>query len=125
MSFLNFSTMKNRPLPVIIVSVLFILVGCVGFIYHVREFTDANNNVFELIWILILRILAIVCGVLLLKKINWARWLAIPWLAYHVVIGALNSTSEMITHIIFLILVTVLLFLPISSAYFQKKNKLL
>jgi len=111
--------MKNRPLPVIIVSILFILAGCVGFVYHVREFSEPNNNLYELIWILILRILAIVCGILLLFRINWARWVTIAWLIYHIIISAFNSTSEMIAHIVFLIIVSVLLFLPVSSRYFK------
>jgi hypothetical protein len=115
--------MKNRPLPVIIVSVIFILAGGVGFIYHIKDFYNPGYTSSEIIWVLFLRILAIVCGLLLLFKISWARWLAIAWLAYHVAIGALNSTSEMIAHIVFLIFVSVLLFLPASSKYFQNKKK--
>ena len=115
--------MRKAPIPVIIVSVLFILVGCAGFVYHIKELSDLNNNLYETIWVLFLRILAVVCGLLLLFRINWARWLAITWLMYHVIIGAFNSTSQVITHIVFLIIVSVLLFLPISSAYFQNKTK--
>ena len=114
--------MKNRPLPVIIVSVLFILVGCIGFVYHLKELSGLNE-VNETVWILFLRILAVVCGILLLFKVNWARWLAVAWLAYHVVIGALHSTSEMIVHIAFLVAVSVLLFLPVSSRYFRIKKE--
>lgn len=114
--------MKGRPLPVIIVAVLFILAGVIGFAYHAKELFDVNNQD-ETIWILFLRILAVVCGLLLLFRINWGRWLAIAWLLYHVIISALNSTAEVIAHILFLILVTVLLFLPVSSAYFRHKNK--
>ena len=115
--------MKSRPLPVIIVSILFILAGGVGFAYHVRKLFESNNNLNETIWILFLRILAVVCGLLLLFRIKRARWLAIAWLVYHIIISAFNSTSEMIAHILFLILVSVLLFLPVSSAYFQNKKK--
>jgi hypothetical protein len=110
--------MKNRPVPVIIVAVLFILVGCAGFVYHVKEIFELKNQ-YETIWILFLRLLAIVIGLLLLFRNNIARWLAIAWLAYHVVIGAYNSTSQMIIHIVFLIAVSILLFLPVSSAYFK------
>lgn len=115
--------MKKRPLPVIIVAVVFIVVGCVGFVYHLKELSEPGNNLYESILILALRILAIIIGIMLLFKINWARWLAIAWLLYHVVIGALNSTSEMIVHIVFLIIVSVLLFLPVSSRYFKNKQK--
>src|SRR5258705_11828577 len=107
--------MKNRPLAVIIVSVLFIITGCVGFVYHIKDLFESNARPNELIWILFLRILAVVCGLLLLFRISWARWLAIAWLAYHILISAFNSTSEMIAHVVFLIIVSVLLFLPASS----------
>jgi hypothetical protein len=117
--------MKNCPVPVIIVSFLFILVGCIGLVYHLKEFFELNNNLNETVWILCLRILAVVCGVFLLFRINWARWLAIAWLVYHIVISAFNSTSEMIAHIVILVLVAVLLFLPVSSTYFQKKEKII
>ena len=115
--------MKNRPIAVIIVSVLFILTGCFGIANHIKDFFEPNGKLSELIWVLFVRILAIVCGLLLLFRTNWARWLAITWLVYHILISALNSTSEMIAHIVFLILVSVLLFLPASSIYFQNKNK--
>ena len=104
--------MKKRPVPIIIVSTLFILVGIVGFAFHLKELSD---KLYETIWVLFLEILAVACGILLLFKITWARWLTIAWLLYHVVISAFNSTSEMIAHIVFLVVVSILLFLPISS----------
>jgi hypothetical protein len=115
--------MKKYPLPVIIVAILFILTGCMGFVYHFRDLADVSISVYESAWVLFLRILAIVCGILLLYRIKWARWLAIAWMAYHVVIGAYNSTEQMITHLVFLAIVTILLFLPASSAYFNKPKK--
>ncbi|MDE3181840.1 MAG: hypothetical protein KGM16_00345 [Bacteroidota bacterium] len=114
--------MRNRPLPVVIVAILFIAAGCVGFVYHFIDFFEPNAKVYDLIWIEFVRIVAVVCGFLLLRGINWARWLAIAWLLFHVVISALNSTSEMIAHLIFLIIVIVLLYLPVSSSFFQNKN---
>jgi hypothetical protein len=115
--------MKGRPLPVVMVSLLFILTGCIGFAYHINDFSKPNASSFELIWVLFLRILAVVCGLLLFFRMNWARWLAIAWLAYHVIISAFNSSSEMLAHIVFLVIVTFLLFLPVSSKYFKNKNK--
>ena len=115
--------MKNRPIPVIIVSIMFLLAGTIGFAYHLKELFEIKNNLNETIWILILRILAIVCGLLLLSRINWARWLAIAWMVYHVIISTLHSTSELLVHIAFLILTAVLLYLPVSSAYFKDRQK--
>ena len=93
-----------------------------GSIYHLRDFSNPDIGLFEAVFILFLRVLAIVCGLLLLNKISWARWLAIVWLIYHVVISTFNSMSETVVHIIFLILVSVLLFLPVSTAFFRNKN---
>ncbi|QHT70864.1 hypothetical protein GXP67_31560 [Rhodocytophaga rosea] len=114
--------MKKLPIPILVVSILFILAGSIGFTYHVKEFYQPDVQVSQLLWVLFLRILAIVCGSFLLLRMSQARWLAIAWLVYHVYIGALNSTSQMIAHIIVLVIVTILLFLPISTAFFQKKN---
>lgn len=115
--------MKKRPLPVTIVSFLFILVGCIGFAYHVKELFNPDKNLYETILILVLRILAAVFGLLLWYRINLARWLIILWLIYHIIIGAFNSMSQMLIHVVFLILVSILLFLPASSAFFQKTSK--
>ena len=114
--------MKSRPLPVVVVSILFIIAGVVGFAYHLKDFFEPDAKAYEVLWVQFVRILAIVCGLLLLMSVDWARWLAIAWLSFHVVIGALNSTSQMILHIVLLLLVIVLLYLPKSSAFFVKKN---
>ena len=107
--------MKKPPVPIIIVSALFIIVGVAGFASHAKEL---SYRLYETLWILFVEVLAVTCGILFLFKIGWARWLAIAWLFYHVIISAFNSTSEMIAHIVFLIGVSFLLFLPLSSAYF-------
>ncbi|RTL60405.1 MAG: hypothetical protein EKK37_06100 [Sphingobacteriales bacterium] len=114
--------MKNRPVPVLIVAAIFIIAGCTGIIYHAGDFFDPHYQLPELIWVMLLRIAAIVCGVLLILGINWARWLAIAWLLYHIVISTFHSASEVITHTIFLIIVTVLLYLPVSNIYFKAKK---
>ena len=111
--------MIKPPIPVIIVSTLFILVGIVGFAFHLKELSDKP---YETTWVLFVEILAVTCGTLLLFKITWARWLTIAWLLYHIIISAFNSTSQMIAHIVFLVVVSMLLFLPVSSAYFHSKS---
>lgn len=113
--------MKTRPLAVIIVSILFIVAGFVGFVYHFKEFFEPDARLNDLIWVQFVRITAIVCGFLLLKAIHWARWIAIAWLLYHVIIGAFHSASQMISHIVILMLVVVFLYLPKSSAFFRKE----
>ena len=37
------------------------------------------------------RLLQIVAGVFMLYGRNWARWLLVAWIAFHIVVGALHS----------------------------------
>jgi Trk-type K+ transport system membrane component len=110
--------MKRRPIPVLIVALLFIVAGGVGFVYHAKEYSEKSSMNYEFAAVLLIRALAVVCGILLLKRIKWARWLALAWLAYHIVLSAFHSVSETITHSVLLVIVAALLFIPKSSAYF-------
>ena len=117
--------MKSRPLPVLIVAILFIIAGIIGFSYHISDFFEPGEKLYVTIAVELLRILAFVCGIFLLRAYNTGRWLSIAWILLHVLISAFNSTSEMISHIVLLIVVSILLFLPVSSTYFQNKKQMI
>jgi hypothetical protein len=72
-----------------------------------------------MILISIVRIIAVVGGVFLLLGHNWARWLMLAWLAFHVVVSAFHSLSECIAHVVLLIMVGYALLRPPASKYFQ------
>ena len=116
------ASMKSRPLPVLIVSILFIFAGLIGFSYLITDFFDPGEKLYVTLTVELLRILAFVCGILLLRANNTGRWLSIAWILLHVLISAFNSTSEMISHFVLLIVVSILLFLPVSSTYFRNKK---
>jgi hypothetical protein len=122
---LNLENMKGRPLPILSVAILFIIVGLVGFVNHIKDFFEPGEKLYVTLLIQLLRIIAIVSGILLLRANNSGRWLSIAWIVSHIVIGALNSTFQLIAHIVLLIIVSILLFLPVSSAYFQNKKHIL
>lgn len=105
----------KRPIPVIILGALFIVTGLVGIAYHLSE-RPADPSI---ILITLVRILAIVGGVFLLMGQNWARWLLVAWLAFHVVVSAFHSMSEMAAHAVLLIVVAYFLFTPPAAKYFQ------
>ena len=115
--------MKNKPISVLIVAILLILAGTVGFFYHLQDFSDPDQELYITILVEILRIVAIISGVLLLRRNNLGKWLAIGWVALHVIISGFNSVQEMLMHLVILIIITVLLFLPSSSSYFHQKIK--
>jgi hypothetical protein len=105
----------KRPLPVTILGCLFIVAGLVGFVYHLSE-SPLDRWV---VLISIVRIIAVVGGVFLLMGHNWARWLILAWLAFHVVVSAFHSLSESIAHVVLLIIVSYVLLRPPASRYFQ------
>jgi hypothetical protein len=112
--------MKKPPVPVLLVAVLFIFAGIMGFAYHLKDINNPPINHSESVLILAIRILALVIGILLLMRIGWSRWLAVAWLLYHVVLSAFHNTSELLVHSALLVMVSLLLFLPASNKYFRK-----
>jgi len=77
---------------------MFVAAGVIGFAYHVTEFNPKRLFEFELVWACLLRLLAILGGVFVLRGNNWARWLLLVWIAYHVILSAFHSMSELVAH---------------------------
>ena len=117
--------MKSRPLPVLIVAILFLIVGVVGSTNHIKDFFETSEKLDVVLLVQLLRISAIVCGILLLRANNLGRWLSIAWILSHIIIGALNSWFQLVAHMVLLAAVAILLFLPVSSRYFQNKKQML
>lgn len=113
--------LKKAPLPVLIVAIALMLAGVFGFFYHLKDFADDNQKIYVTVLVELLRIIAIVSGVLLLRSNNIGRWLSVAWVLLHVVTSAFNSLNETIMHVVVLMIVTVLLYLPVSSAWFKKQ----
>jgi uncharacterized membrane protein len=105
----------KRPFSVGFLGCLFIGVGLVSLGYHLlRDRLD-----YWTIPISLIGILAIVGGVFLLKGRNWARWLVLAWLAFHVAVSALNSVSGSVAHMVFMVAVGYFLLTPPDSGYFN------
>ena len=110
--------MNQRPHSVTVISGLFLVAGVVGLAYHAGEFKTQRRFQYELIWVLFLRVLAIVSAVFLFRGANWARWLLMMWIAYHLVLSAFHSTSELLVHGLLLAVIAYLLFRRPASEYF-------
>ena len=67
----------------------------------------------------VVRVLAIVAGVFMLYGRNWARWLLVAWMVFHLVISALHSTLMLLFHAVIFTGILYLLFRPPASAYFD------
>ena len=112
----------KRPLSVTIIGCLYILAGCAGLAYH---FSDFRAHPLELggLGIEFVRVLAIVAGVFLLRGANWARWLALVWMAFHVAIGYLNGWTQMLIHAVFLVIIAFFLLSRSANDYFADNHR--
>ena len=113
--------MKKRPVAVLIVGCLFIATGALSLAYHLTDFKISKPVESELVWISLVRLLAIVSGVFMLLGRNWARWLALAWIAFHVVIS-FPSIRQVVVHGLLLVLIAYLLFRPEVRAYFNHRE---
>jgi hypothetical protein len=109
--------MNKRPLSITIIAWLFIAVGIIALTYHSIHFSEEH-----IVWILFVRFLAMVCGVGMLFRQNWARWLTTAWLAYHVYLSIHHRAFELIVHALLFLLIIYFLFRSESSAYFRGGN---
>ncbi|MBV9268971.1 MAG: hypothetical protein JO061_22565 [Acidobacteriaceae bacterium] len=112
-------TASKRPLSVTILGFVYIAVGTIGFAYHATEFWGAGAFRYDTLWIELVEAIAIVCGVFILRGRNWARWLALAWMAFHVVVSAFHPFRELAMHAVLCALIAWLLFRADARRYFR------
>jgi hypothetical protein len=106
----------KRPIPVTIVAALYILTGIGGLIAHGREILAYRP---ETPLVVATECLAILAGIFMLRGHNWARWLALAWIAFHVAISY-PDIGKLIAHSVFLILFAWILLRPPANRYFRQ-----
>ena len=109
---------NTRPLSVTIIGWVYIGVGATGFVYHSTEFSRRPFQ-FEIVWIELVRLLAVVSGVYMLRGHNWARWLALAWIGAHVILSAFNSLSQLAIHVVFFAILTFFLTRSTANHYYR------
>jgi hypothetical protein len=105
---------EKIPISVIVIACLYLAVGVGGFALHFKDLGAPDGA-----WIEITEFLAIVCGAFLLRAQNWARWLAIAWMAFHVAIS-FPVLRELAVHSLFLIVIVWCLFRADAARYFRR-----
>jgi hypothetical protein len=111
--------MSKRPLLVTIVGCVYIAAGAIGFAYHLAEITPQHPFRDDAIWIELIRLIAILSGVCVLRGRNWARWLALAWIAFHMALSAFHALPEFAVHALFCAAVAYSLFNPRAGRYFH------
>jgi len=111
--------MKQRPLAITVLSWMYIAVGVAMLVVHGRTALRTPHP--EDAAILTVELLAIVAGVFMLRGANWARWLAVVWIAGHVAIASLNDRRAVLVHAIIFVGIAVLLFRAEAQAWFSHR----
>lgn len=113
--------MQKRPLSVTVVAWIYVLTGAVGFAVHLAEFR--TTQISETAWLEAVRLLAVAAGVFMLRGCNWARWLALAWIGFHVILSALHTVFEMAMHLLFCIIIAYVLLRPAAQTYFRAPGR--
>ena len=107
-----------------IIGCLLAMAGLLGIVYHLAEFKAQHPFPYEIVWITFVRLLAIVAGVYMLLGRNWARWLGLAWMAFHVVVSAFHSVPELAMHSLLLaVFAYFLLRTTAASEYFRRNAR--
>jgi hypothetical protein len=110
--------MNKRPIAVVVIACLYILTGMAGTAAHSMEVRQQGFDS-EMIWATLVSVLAIVAGVFLLEGRNWARWLAVAWIGFHVVLSVHHPMSELAMHVVLFVAITYFLFRRGAKTYFR------
>lgn len=109
--------MNRRPVTVTILAVVLMLSGAAGLGFHIGDFS--RTHALEYTLVSAVRGLAIVAGVFLLRGKNWARWLAMSWIAFHVAISFFHPLSQLAIHVVVFAVFAFVLFRRAASEYFR------
>lgn len=114
-------TKKKQPVSIVILSALYIVLGVLGTIAHYIQFwmQRSTMNANEALWITVLGVAAALAGVFMLQGRNWARWLALAWMAAHVVISVFHTKQELIIHSVLFLVIGYLLLRRPAQVYFN------
>ena len=109
----------KRPLSITLIACLLILAGGAGVAYHITDVKSWHPFPYGYIAILLIRVLAILAGICMLRGRDWARWVALLWIAFHLVISFWNSWSQVAVHAVVLAIFACVLLRPAATAYFH------
>lgn len=106
----------KQPLAVTILAGLYIFVGAIGLAGH---FNQLLVSPLDGIYVELTEFLALLGGVFMLRGQNWARWLALAWMAFHVILSAFHAFHEFAIHAVFFAVIAWFLLSPSSTRYFR------
>jgi hypothetical protein len=121
--------MHKRPLSITVISWIFIAFGVIAILSTLLPLFTAGGiqrlaalkarSPLEFWLAPVIRLLAGLGGVFMLYGFNWARWLLVVWLGYHIILSVFHAPFELLMHILISAVFLYFLFRPRASAYFR------
>ena len=108
--------MNKRPLSITIIGCPYIVTGVIDFASH---FKLQHPFQYDIVWVGVISLIAMVCGVYVLRGHNWARWLALAWIAFHVILSVFHPLRELAIHSLLLAVLAFFLFRRPATRYFR------
>jgi hypothetical protein len=123
--------MSNRPRHITVIGWLFIAVGAAAMLKDVLPLLTSNaaeqlaklraDGLADLGPAWTSRLLAVIGGAGLLHGFNWARWLLVAWMAFHIVLSVLHSPVQLLVHCAFFAPILYFLFRSQSTAFLSAR----
>ena len=110
-------SLSKRPMAVTGVAWLLIVVGIGMFVFHSPELLHLS---WDGILIELLELLAVVAGAFMLRRQNWARWLALAWLAFHIALTLVPPFHGLVVHVLILAGIAWILLRTDAAEYFRR-----
>lgn len=114
--------MNKRPISVTIIGWLYLVMGVAGFAYHFTGLRVQHRFQSDILWVELIFLLAIASGAFMLRGQNWARWLAVAWMAFHVVLSIFHTLSELAIHSLLCAVLAYFLFRAAANRYFRASS---
>jgi uncharacterized membrane protein HdeD (DUF308 family) len=111
----------QRPRSVTIISWIFIIFGAIALLSGVIEI-GGGGDLKSHWYVHLSRLLQIVAGIFMLFGRNWARWLLVAWIAFHIVVGALHGPLQLVLHVAIFSVILFFIFRRQASDYFLAPN---
>jgi hypothetical protein len=112
----------SRPLAVAIIAVVYVVAGLAGLVSHLAQIHLTRPFEADVFWAALVALIAILAGVFLWLGHDWARWLALAWIGFHVVLSFFHSTREVVVHGLLFAIFAWFLFRPQANDYFRSRH---
>lgn len=112
----------KRPISVTIIAWLLMAVATLALFAQTSLAGLRHPIASDDLWIVITELAGIAIGILLLLGRGWARWLALIWMAFHVVVSW-PVVSHLVIHSVFLAAMAYILFRSGAQKYFSHKSE--